>query len=115
MKGAWCEVIYKMTNGLISAQAIEQIKSALTNSLSTENTLRDAAQKFLMSECEPNPAFQLALLKVIEAPNGDSTLQYQAILCMKNSLTRLLQQHRTRARRIVGVQPTVGKTVSFQG
>jgi hypothetical protein len=103
-----------MTNG-ISPQEIAQIKLALTNSLSTENAARDQAQKFLMQECEPNPAFQFALLKVIQAPEGDSTLQYQAILCMKNSLTRLLQQHRTRSRRIVGVQATAGKTVSFQG
>jgi hypothetical protein len=62
---------------------------------------REESHKFLSKDCEANPMFQLALLQIIENPNGNSQLQYQAIVCMKNSLTRLLQQHRSRTRRVV--------------
>lgn len=70
---------------------IAQIQLALINSLSLNKQERDHSFRFLTKECEPNPAFQLALLHIINNPEGNSQLQYQALICMKNSLTRLLQ------------------------
>ena len=101
-------------------QAISQIKTALINSLSMDAALRDEANQFLIKQCEPDPQFQIALLYIIKSrstsqsgpntildsgstgessraftPQGQPTaeeiqIQYQAIICMKNSLTRLL-------------------------
>ena len=87
-------------------QVLEQIKIALKNSLSQDENLRKQAQEFLGKRCEPDPQFQLALLHLIKSyrtaesasiPDHVQT-QYQAILCMKNSLGRLLQVHRNRKR-----------------
>ena len=83
-------------------QALEQIKIALVNSLSLDDTLRNQSLDFLTNHCEPNPEFQLALLFIISSNQGQTSspeckqLQYQAILFMKNSLTRLLQLPRNR-------------------
>ncbi len=77
-------------------QAIEQIKLALINSLSMNEQLRNQAMDFLTNQCEPNPEFQQALFHIITEHSAASMtpdqkqLQYQAILCMKNSLTRIL-------------------------
>ena len=99
-------------------QSINEIKNALVNSLSLDAGLRDQAQNFLIKQCEPDPNFQTALLHIIKSystqvtvldsgaqypgsgqqslpaertpSQEDIQIQYQAILCMKNSLTRLL-------------------------
>ena len=48
-------------------QAIEQIKTALINSLSMDQNLRDQANLFLIKQCEPDPQFQIALLHIIKS------------------------------------------------
>lgn len=35
---------------------------------------REESHKFLSKDCEANPMFQLALLQIIENPNGNSQL-----------------------------------------
>jgi len=62
-----------------------------------DNQKRKEATDFLLTQCEPDPQFQLALLHIIKQSAGNaqkSTIQYQAILCMKNSLKRLLNDDR---------------------
>ena len=51
---------------------ILQIEQALTHSISLDQNQRDESHKFLSRECEPNPLFQLALLHIIENPNGNA-------------------------------------------
>lgn len=82
--------------------AAEQIKMAMANSLSLNEQLRNEAQDFLTKQCEPVPQYQQVLLYIIasysrqtaQSTQNDQMMQYQAILFMKNSLTRLLQMHR---------------------
>ncbi len=50
---------------------IPLIQQALINSLSMNREDRDNSAKFLTKECEPNPAFQLALIHIIEKPEGN--------------------------------------------
>lgn len=79
-------------------QAVEQIKMAMANSLSLNEQLRNEAQEFLTKQCEPVPQYQQVLLHIVASYNrqtaqstqNDQMMQYQAILFMKNSLTRLL-------------------------
>ena len=47
-------------------QAIESIKTALVNTLSMDQGLRDQANQFLIKQCEPDPQFQIALLHIIK-------------------------------------------------
>jgi len=50
---------------------ILQIEQALTHSISGDQNLREESHRFLTRDCEPNPLFQLALLHIIENPNGN--------------------------------------------
>ena len=52
---------------MVDQTSIEQIKQALKNSLSLDQTLREQANHFLIKQCEPNPTFQLALLHIIKS------------------------------------------------
>ena len=49
-----------------SLQTIQAIERALLNGISADKNERDESYRFLVKECEPNPAFQLALLHIIE-------------------------------------------------
>lgn len=55
---------------------IPQIQQALINSLSINREERDNSARFLTKECELDPAFQLALIRIIEQPEGNMQLQY---------------------------------------
>ena len=101
--------------------AVQQIKLAMANSLSMNQQLRNEAQEFITKQCEPIPQYQQVLLHIISSYNSqtaqstqnDQMMQYQAILFMKNSLTRLLQMHRNRKRYTRGnLAPSSGMSLS---
>lgn len=50
-------------------EAAEQIKLAMANSLSMNETLRNEAQEFLTKHCEPVPQYQQVLLHIIAGYN----------------------------------------------
>jgi len=50
---------------------IAKIEVALVNSISQNDSLRKEASDFLTSQCEPDPQFYLALLKIIGNPDPE--------------------------------------------
>ena len=88
----------------------EKIKIALFNSLSMDEMLRKQSFEFLNTQFEHNPELQLSLISIItqnytlhESPpaffadhSQKCLMQYQAIIFMKNSLSRLLKGKRNK-------------------
>jgi len=56
----------------MSLSQVSQIKVALINSISMVKEERDESFHYLTKDCEPNPAFQLALLQIINNPEGNA-------------------------------------------